>query len=73
MKLKVGFSVIILLLISALSTYAQVVDPDPCGPTDIDSGNCPLDTWVIILVAVVSIFAAFRLYNRKKSAVQTIR
>ena len=75
MKLKIIFSVIILLLISALSVYAQGggVDPEPCGPTDIDDQNCPLDTWVIVLVVAGCIFAAFRLYDRKRSAVRTIR
>lgn len=69
MKLKIGFAVIVLLLVSALSTYAQ---NSPCLGSD-DDGSCPLDTWVIALVAFVSIFAAFRLYRRKKSSIQTIR
>ena len=68
MKLKIGFGIII-LLISTLSTYAQT---HPCDPADGD-GTCPLDTWVIVLVAGVSVFAAFRLYRRKKSAVQITR
>jgi hypothetical protein len=72
MKLKISFGVIV-LLISALSTFAQSGgNPDPCGPNDND-GTCPLDTWVIVLVAAISVFAAFRLYRRKKISIQTIR
>jgi hypothetical protein len=69
MKLKFGFSVIVLLIISTLSTYAQTL---PCNGSD-DDGTCPLDTWVILLVAFVSIFVAFRLYRRKKSSIQPIQ
>ncbi len=71
MKLKIGFGVIVLLLISALSTYAQT-GINPCNGSD-DDGTCPLDTWVVVLVAAVSIFAVYRLYRRKKSSIQTIR
>jgi hypothetical protein len=70
MKLKIGFGVIVLLLASALSTYAQNINP--CNGGD-DDGTCPLDTWVVVLVAAVSVFAVYRLYRRKKSSIQTIR
>ncbi len=70
MKLKMTICVVILLLISSLCTYAQ--EGLPCSDTDND-GSCPLDTWVIVLVVVVSIFGAFRLYRLKKNAPQIIR
>jgi hypothetical protein len=72
MKLKIGFAVIGLLLISVISAYAQAGPITPCQADDND-GTCPLDTWVIVLVIFVSIFAAFRLYRRKKSSIQVIR
>lgn len=65
MKLKISFSIIVLLLISTAGAFAQVL---PCNGDDPDAG-CPLDTWVIVLAIVVSLFAVFRLYRRKKSIV----
>ena len=64
MKLKVAFSVIVLLLVGIVNAYAQV---EPCFGEDPDSGNCPLDTWVIALAIAASCFAAIRLYRDKKS------
>jgi hypothetical protein len=63
MKLKIIFSVFILLLISAVNVSAQIALP--CSGDDPDAG-CPLDTWVIALAVAVSFFAAIRLYRRKK-------
>jgi hypothetical protein len=65
MRSKIIFSVLILLLINALSTHAQVTLP--CGGDDPDAG-CPLDTWVVALAIAASFFAAVILYRRKKSA-----
>jgi len=64
MKLKVAFSVILLLLISAANVFAQ---PLPCFGDDPDAA-CPLDTWVIALVVAASFFAAIKLYRSKRSA-----
>jgi len=69
MKLKIGFSVFVLLLFSAV-VNAQVL---PCGGTDPDA-TCPIDTWVIVLVAAASFFAAYTLSKRKKGiSASTIR
>lgn len=69
MKLKISFSVFILLFISTVSAFAQ---DQPCTGND-DDAYCPLDTWVIVLVIVLSLFAAFRLYHRGKSINQSTR
>jgi hypothetical protein len=66
MKLKIGFSIFILLLINTVVAYAQVTVPD-CGDGTDPDGGCPLDTWVIVLVAVFSLFAVYRLHQRKKT------
>ena len=66
MKLKIGFSIIILLLINAVVAYAQVISPECGSDGDVD-GGCPIDTWVIILVVVFSLFAAYRLHCRRKA------
>jgi len=63
MKLKAGFSVLILTLISVVTASAQGL---PCGGSDPDA-TCPLDTWVVALVVAASLFAAYTLY-RKQSA-----
>ena len=64
MKLKVWFSVVILLLVSIIKVHAQNVLP--CGGTDPDA-TCPLDTWVMVLALASSAFAAFTLFRRKKA------
>ncbi len=63
MKLKAGISVFVLTLISIITAHAQGL---PCGGDDPDA-TCPLDTWVIVLVAVSSAFAAFTLFRKKKA------
>jgi len=39
----------------------------PCDGLDPYDTNCPLDTWVILLVAVAGVFAAFHLYRKQKN------
>ena len=67
MKLKIIFSVFILLLIGTMTVSAQVTLP--CEGTDIDSVACPLDSWVIALVIIASFLAAITLHRRKNSSV----
>jgi len=62
MKLKAGFCVVVLFLVGIVNAVAQ--DTLPCTDTDPD-GNCPLDTWVILLVIIASGFAAYGLYRRQ--------
>jgi hypothetical protein len=64
MKIKAGFSLVILLMVSIVKVHAQ--GGLPCGGTDPDA-TCPLDTWVIVLVIISSAFAAFTLFRKKKS------
>lgn len=61
MKLKAGFSVLILTLISVVTASAQGL---PCGGDDPDA-TCPLDTWVVVLVVAASLFAAYTLYRKQ--------
>ncbi len=69
MKVKAGFSVLVLLLLSIVSAHAQTL---PCNGTD-DDGNCPLDTWVAVLAFAALIFAIFHLYHRQSTRHQTCR
>jgi hypothetical protein len=61
MKVKIRFSVFISLLFGA-AAHAQTL---PCGGTDPDA-TCPIDTWVIVLMAAASFLAVFTLLKRKK-------
>jgi hypothetical protein len=38
-----------------------------CGGADPDTSNCPLDNWVIILVACALVFAVLHLYRKQKA------
>jgi hypothetical protein len=64
MKLKAGFGILVLLLMSVVTAHAQGL---PCNGDDPDA-VCPLDTWVITLVVAASVFAAFSLYRRQKAS-----
>jgi hypothetical protein len=64
MKLKTGFNFLVFLLFSAVVNAQDL----PCGGDDPDLPACPIDTWVVLLVAVCSVFAVFALFKRKKSA-----
>ncbi|MDF2431612.1 MAG: hypothetical protein JWP44_1243 [Mucilaginibacter sp.] len=68
MKVKIFFSALVLLVFDAAFLYAQTTtDPGlPCAGNDVDTGNCPLDTWVIALALAAVIFATFHL-SRKQS------
>lgn len=68
MKTKIAFGVILLLLISTATVFAQEAgEINPCFGEDIETGSCPLDTWVIALVIAASGFAFLKLYRSKKS------
>lgn len=68
MKVKIFFSALLLLMFNTMLLYAQTTtDPGlPCSGNDIDTGNCPLDTWVLVLALATVIFATFYL-SRKQS------
>lgn len=42
-------------------------DPIPCNGADPYDTDCPLDTWVIVLVVVAVIFAVTQLHRKQKS------
>lgn len=67
--MKKAFYIIVniaLFLLGITTAFAQPGsggDPIPCDP-DV---NCPLDTWVIVLVAMAGIFALIHLRRKQKS------
>jgi hypothetical protein len=66
----VGFIILwACLILLPIISFAQDGDGPPCEDSDpIDAGpDCPLDTWVIILVVVALIFATIHLYRKQKS------
>ena len=65
MKIKIIFSVFVLLLVNTVNLFAQS-DFNPCFGDDIDN-PCPLDTWVIALVIAASLIAAVKLHRSKNS------
>ncbi|MDO3626983.1 hypothetical protein Q3A68_12315 [Mucilaginibacter sp. BT774] len=66
MKIKIIFSVFVLLLVNTVNVFAQEINP--CyGDVDPDSGGCPLDTWIIALAIVASLIAVTKLYRGKNS------
>jgi hypothetical protein len=68
MKIKPIQGILILLLISATNAFAQPGGDQYCpdGVTPYTPDGCPLDTWVIFLVIVASVFAAKKLYCRNR-------
>jgi hypothetical protein len=38
-----------------------------CSGQDVYDGNCPLDTWVIVLVVIAGLFTAIYLHRKQKS------
>ena len=63
-KLLVGLATVSILLTDAVTLRAQ--DPGlPCDGEDPDA-SCPLDSWVLILVAMTIVFAVFLSLYRKK-------
>lgn len=70
MKFKALAGTLLLTLLSIVTANAQGL---PCGGDDPDA-TCPIDTWVILLVAAASAFAAYTLIKRKKGVfISTIR
>ncbi len=66
LKLKVGLATLALLLFNVVIVHAQLGGDLPCEGQDVD-GNCPLDSWVVVLVILVSIAAVGSLYRRRRS------
>ena len=62
MNLKAGFCVLVFFLMAIVTAVAQTTVP--CDDADPDA-NCPLDTWIVVLVIMASAFAAYSLYRRQ--------
>jgi hypothetical protein len=65
MKGKIFFGIVLLLVINVNCLFAQGCLPSGPDGGD-DPGDCPLDTWVLVLVGVALAFAMFNLYRRQK-------
>lgn len=70
MKLKAAFVIFGLSLLITVSAHAQGL---PCGGEDVDTTSCPLDTWVIVLVAASAAFAIFTLLKRRKVVTASLK
>jgi len=62
MKIKALFLASLLIAMTGFTCFAQT---NPCGDGDPDT-TCPLDTWVLVLVAGGLVFATIQLYRRQK-------
>ena len=62
--MKAGLIILGLIFINIINAHAQ--SGGPCDFGDPDA-NCPLDTWVYVLVAAALFFAVFNLYRRQRS------
>lgn len=63
-----AITVTVIFLFSIATAFAQQVpcsgDPDD---DDYDPNGCPLDTWVILLVAIALILTVIHLNRRRKT------
>lgn len=66
MKRKFILVLLVVLLISVSQLFAQGTPCGDSGDPDVPS-QCPLDTWVLLLVAAFLIYATVRLYKKQKS------
>lgn len=63
------------LLLLPVISFAQTggTGPVPCDPNGIpgdpgDGGDCPLDTWIVLLAFIAIVFAARHLYRKQKQS-----
>jgi hypothetical protein len=66
---KISLYLFAALGVFLLNTVTVMADPggsDPL-PCDPDDPNCPLDTWVIVLVAVALVTAVVHLHRKQKA------
>jgi hypothetical protein len=66
MKIKVFCGAFLLWVLNVVVGFAQVGVGGPCGFGD-DDGNCPLDTFVVVLAAIALVFGAVHLYRKGKN------
>ena len=66
MKQKFILGLFIFWLLNVPQLFAQGTPCGDSGDPDVPS-QCPLDTWVLLLVAAFLIYATVRLYEKQKS------
>ncbi len=68
MRVRIFFlsTLLVIFNIALLSASPDDGDPQACLGGEID-GNCPLDTWVIVIAVIAVIFAAVHLRRKQKS------
>ena len=66
MKNKILGVVLILMVLNWSSLFAQGTPCGDSGDPDVPS-ECPLDNWVLILVAAFLVVAAVRLHQKSKA------
>jgi hypothetical protein len=69
MRIKIFCGALALLMLNVIVLYAQ--PGEPCGGTDPDA-TCPLDTWVIVLAVIATVFAAIHLSRKQRSQQNTL-
>ncbi|SEO31462.1 hypothetical protein SAMN05192574_10738 [Mucilaginibacter gossypiicola] len=67
-KIYKAITIIAIFLLSIATVFAQEEVPCGGGPDDgdYDPNNCPLDTWVILLVVMALILTVIHLHRRRK-------
>ena len=70
MRSKIFWTTLILTIMSYASLFAQGTPCGDSGDPDVAS-ECPLDTWVLVLVAAFLIIATMRLYKKGQPGVVT--
>jgi hypothetical protein len=67
MRVKRLVLLAVLLFLMVVPVFAQI-DVNPCGGADPDdtSSDCPIDSWVALLI-LTAIFLAYRQLKKEKS------
>ena len=66
MKNKIFWAALILMVINWSSLFAQGTPCGDSGDPDVPS-ECPLDSWVLVLVATFLVIAGVKLYQQSKA------
>ena len=75
MKIKSFLTTLLVLVLVNLSCFAQLGNPG-CGGDDgggpDDPTNCPLDSWVMLLVFAALVFTVIYLHRIQKSSPENL-
>ena len=68
-KFKVSGLILALILFSTCVQAQDCADGPGLPGVDVDAATnqCPIDTWVIVLVIATLAFATYNLYNKQKA------